>query len=148
MSEHHSVAIAGVISTNMQEQCMDRAKEILRTWMEAINARDVDAILALYNEQAVLVPTFLNRILNTPDKLRDYFERLGNRDGLSIELHDNTVIVQPWHDEVCLLTGIYCWRFVVDGALLSFEARFSFLMDFQSPAPIIHHHSSQIPRML
>lgn len=123
-------------------------RSILDKWMQAVNSADADAILNLYDPNAVLIPTFSNRVLNTPEKLRDYFEALGSRPELSIALHDKTLITQELGNQVYVLGGIYNWRFAVDGEVLNFEARFSYVMDLAKPAPIVHHHSSQIPRTL
>lgn len=122
--------------------------DILDQWMNAVNSADVEGLLNLYDPHAVLIPTFSNRVLNTPDKLREYFERLGSRPELSIALHDKTVITQELKNQLFALGGIYNWRFAVDGELLNFEARFSYVFDLSRPNPIIHHHSSQIPRTL
>lgn len=123
-------------------------RSILDKWMQAVNSADADAILNLYDPNAVLIPTFSNRVLNTPEKLRDYFEALGSRPELSIALHDKTLITQELGNQIYVLGGIYNWRFAVDGEVLNFEARFSYVMDLAKPAPIVHHHSSQIPRTL
>jgi hypothetical protein len=123
-------------------------EDVLRAWMAAINCRDAEAAVALYDEHAVLVPTFSNRIVKTPEKIRDYFERLGSREDLGIALHETTLTVQPLGNDLHSLIGIYCWRFDVDGELFSFEARFTYIVDLKRPRPIIHHHSSQIPRVL
>jgi hypothetical protein len=125
-----------------------KPEDVLKSWMLAVNTGDVEGLLALYDENAVLIPTFSNRLLNTPEKLREYFERLGGREELSIALHEKTLIIQSMPNEVYFLSGIYCWRFAVEEELLSFEARFSYVVDLSLPRPIIHHHSSQIPRML
>ncbi|MCB8890178.1 nuclear transport factor 2 family protein [Vreelandella malpeensis] len=127
---------------------MRTPQDVLNEWMQAINSADVEALLSLYDENAVLIPTFSNRISDTREKHRDYFERLGARPGLSITLHEKTVIVQEVSETIAALTGLYNWRFEVDGELLNFEARFSYLVDLSKDAPILHHHSSQIPRML
>ncbi|QKF74461.1 hypothetical protein AFAEC_a0015 (plasmid) [Aliarcobacter faecis] len=123
-------------------------KDILEQWMQEVNEGDVEKLLSLYDNQAVLIPTFSNRLLNTPEKLRNYFEKLGNREDLSIALHEKTLITQELGNQIFSLSGIYNWRFAVDGELLNFEARFSYLIDLSKPNPILHHHSSQIPRML
>lgn len=123
-------------------------RDLLNQWMQAVNDADVDTLLGLYDPDAVLIPTFSNRILNTTDKLRDYFEKLGSRPELSIALHEKTLVIQELQSQVYALGGIYNWRFAVDGELLNFEARFSYLMDLSKPSPILHHHSSQIPRTL
>ena len=89
--------------------------------MHAVNSADAETLLGLYDRQAVLIPTFSNRLLNTPEKLREYFVMLGSRDELSIALHERTLIVQTLHNEISSLSGIYNWRFAVDGELLNFE---------------------------
>jgi hypothetical protein len=127
---------------------MKKPEEILEQWMAAVNESNVEKLMALYDEQAVLIPTFSNRILNNPQKIQEYFEKLGSREELSIALHQNTLIIQPLGNEIYALCGIYCWRFAIDGELFSFEARFSYLLNLRLDAPIIQHHSSQIPRML
>jgi hypothetical protein len=126
----------------------NKPEAVLKTWMQAINAGDLERVLALYNEKAVLIPTFSNRLLDRPEKIREYFERLCLRDELSLAFHEKTLIVQSVQDEVHSLCGIYCWRFAVEGELLSFEARFSWLVNLALPSPILQHHSSQIPRTL
>ena len=116
--------------------------------MHAVNSGNVEMLLALYNEKAVLIPTFSNRLLGNHGKIREYFELLSTREELSIALHEKTLGVQAIKDDVFAMHGIYCWRFMIDGELLSFEARFSYVLDMGLPNPILQHHSSQIPRML
>lgn len=93
-------------------------------------------LLSLYDNKAVLIPTFSNRLLNTPEKLKNYFEKLGNRKDLSIALHEKTLITQELKNHFFSLSGIYNWRFAVDGELLNFEARFSYIIDLSKPNPI------------
>lgn len=116
--------------------------------MAAINQGDVEGVVSLYDKSAVLVPTFSNRVIKTPEKIREYFHKLGSRDELGIALHETTLTVQSLHDDIHVLVGIYCWRFDVEGELFSFEARFTYILDMKLESPIVHHHSSQIPRVL
>lgn len=125
-----------------------KPSEILNQWMQAVNQADVDKLLSLYDQNAVLIPTFSNKILNTREKIRDYFEKLGSREDLSIALHEKTLYVQKITEDIHILNGIYNWRFKVDEEILNFEARFSYVIDISRPCPIIHHHSSQVPRMI
>jgi hypothetical protein len=127
---------------------MKTPQEFLKQWMRAVNTGNIAGLLALYDANAIIIPTFSNRVLNTPEKIHDYFERLGSREDLSIALHEKTLISQSMQNDIHVLSGIYCWRFMLDGELLSFEARFSYTLNLALPNPIIHHHSSQIPRML
>jgi len=127
---------------------MKKPKEVLTAWLNAVNKGEIENILALYNENAVLIPTFSNKVLDSRAKIRNYFEQLRTRDRLSVDLHEKFVNIQKTTENIYALSGIYCWRYDVDGELLSFEARFSFVLDLSLTSPIIHHHSSQIPRML
>ena len=127
---------------------MKEPQTILKAWMDAVNNGDLEGLLALYDESAVLIPTFSNRLLSKPDAIRDYFTKICSREELSIALHEKTLNVQRISEAVYGMNGIYCWRFAVDGELLSFEARFSYMLDLARAKPILHHHSSQIPRML
>ncbi|MGE9291937.1 MAG: DUF4440 domain-containing protein, partial [Puniceicoccales bacterium] len=63
-------------------------------------------------------------------------------------LHEKTLKIQEVQERIVMLSGIYNWRFVVDEELLNFEARFTYVMDPASAHPILHHHSSQLPRTL
>ncbi len=124
------------------------AKNIIDKWLNYVNEKQVEPLLALYNDEAIVIPTFSNRILNSPEKIKDYFVKLASREEISIAMHNNTLIEQNMNNNLYSISGIYCWRFAVDGELLSFEARFSYLIDTNNARPILHHHSSQIPRMI
>ncbi|MDP2877429.1 MAG: ketosteroid isomerase family protein [Holophaga sp.] len=123
-------------------------EELLKSWMDCINAYDIERLVRFYDDKAILIPTFSNHVLNTPEKIRKYFETLGSREDLSIALHQKTMSVQAIRPQLFSISGIYCWRFAIDGELLNFEARFTFLIDLALPNPIIHHHTSQLPRTL
>ena len=127
---------------------MKKPEQLLYDWMQAVNKGDLEGLLAMYDENAVLIPTFSNRLLSKTGSIRDYFEKLCGREELSIALHEKTLIAQPVTNDIHAMHGIYCWRFAIEGELLSFEARFSYVLDLARARPILHHHSSQIPRML
>ncbi len=122
--------------------------QILTEWMQAVNKRDIVNLLSLYNNNAVLIPTFSNKLLTTHEDIRDYFVKLADRDELSVTLHEKTLSIQLIKNNIYILSGIYCWRLTIDKEPFTFEARFSYTIDASLPNPIINHHSSQIPRML
>lgn len=121
---------------------------VLNKWIESIERRDLAQVLALYATDAVLIPTFSDTIRDSHDKIRIYFERVMQRQGLQIALHGKTLREQRLPQSGAILSGIYTWKFLVEEELITYEARFSFVMDLSAAAPILHHHSSQIPRMV
>jgi len=122
--------------------------ELINRWMQGVNEADVELLSSLYDANALLIPTFSNHMLKTPEQIRGYFERLASREGLSISLHEKLFTVQPINGSFYTMSGLYNWQFIVDDELLNFEARFSYFIDAVNPRPILHHHSSQIPRMI
>jgi hypothetical protein len=127
---------------------MKKVKHIINKWLQAVNKGEIENLISLYDKKAVLIPTFSNRLLKNPEDIREYFIKLGNREKLSVELHDKTLLIQKLRDNLYTVSGMYCWKFSLDGELLSFEARFTYLFDLLSASPILQHHSSQIPRTL
>ncbi|WP_321468513.1 DUF4440 domain-containing protein [Halarcobacter sp.] len=127
---------------------MKKPIDILKKWMEGINTASAEKLISLYDKEAVLIPTFSNRISNTPEKIKDYFEKLGSKENLSITLHDKTLNILEVGEQVFSLSGIYTWRFDIDEEPMTFEARFSYVFDLKKTSPILSHHSSQIPRSL
>ncbi|WP_200272227.1 nuclear transport factor 2 family protein [Luteolibacter pohnpeiensis] len=117
------------------------------TWIHGINQGETEKVLELYSADAVLLPTFSSRTIANEEGRRRYFERLASRDELSVSLHEKTVRSQTV-GSMDVISGIYCFRFAIDGEILSFEARFTFAMDLTQGSPIVHHHSSQVPRQL
>jgi hypothetical protein len=123
------------------------ATAVVHAWMTALNARDLHQVLALYADDAVLLPTFSPHALRTPVDRRRYFEQLTARPGLAVTLHEKTLRVQALGPDLEVASGIYRFQVEIDDEPLVFEARFTFVVA-PGPAPIRHHHSSQIPRTL
>lgn len=121
---------------------------VLQLWMAAINSGNSKAAGDLYAEKALLFPTFSSHALRTPEERFGYFDLLTKREQLQVTLHERTLHLNSLSEEHQVLCGIYRFSFVVDEQPLNFEARFSFLLDLEQQAPILHHHSSQVPRGL
>ena len=126
----------------------DSQRTVLEAWVSGINSGRFKQVQDLYHSDAVLLPTFSSRTIRSRDSMTQYFERLGSRKGLRVELHDRTVHSQEFGGRIGCLCGIYRWHFEIDGELLSFEARFTFTTNISIATPILHHHSSHVPRDL
>ncbi|MEZ5560085.1 MAG: hypothetical protein R3E86_16255 [Pseudomonadales bacterium] len=120
----------------------------LQKWIDAVNAREVEALVAMYDSTARLLPTFSPHFMKTAESIRAYFEALVSRPNVSVELHTHAVVAQQLAETVYGVSGMYSFRFEVDEVLLTFPSRFSFVIDTSKASPIVHHHSSQVPRNL
>lgn len=124
------------------------ARQILDTWIERVRANDLDGVVGMYATGSVLLPTFSPHRIASDAGLREYFAALFTREGLSVEMHEASLRVLPAEGSVATLVGIYSFSFVVDDDRLTFPSRFTFVLDTSKEAPILHHHSSQVPRTL
>ena len=126
---------------------MDSARSVIDQWIGGINAGEIEMVLGMYDEAAVLLPTFSDQTLESPTAIRGYFEQLAKRKSLHIQLYDHTFGVQAPGD-AAIAYGVYLWKFEVEQELMSFEARFTYVLNLDSKSPIVHHHSSQVPKAL
>jgi hypothetical protein len=124
------------------------AEEVLYQWVSRVCSGNPDDITALYHETAILIPTFSPHTVTSTEGVRNYFGQLATRSGLGVRLHGKTLRKQSQCETLHTLSGIYSFEFEVDQVLLSFPSRFSFVVDLSLEKPIIHHHSSQVPRNL
>ena len=124
------------------------AEEVLFQWVSRVCSGNADDITALYHECAVLMPTCSPHTVITPEGIRNYFGQLASREGLGVRLHGKALRKQSLSENLHTLSGICSFEFEVDQVLLSFPSRFTFVMDISLPKPILHHHSSQVPRNL
>jgi len=124
------------------------AEDVLSEWISGICNGAIEKVEKLYHEKAVLIPTFSPHTVSTTEGIRHYFEQLATRDKLQVRLYEKSLKKQLLGGNSWILSGIYAFEFEVDQMLLTFPSRFSFAIDLDHEAPIIHHHSSQVPRNL
>ncbi len=126
----------------------DNPTEALDHWVSLVNQLAVDDLLALYHDDAVLLPTFSDELLTDKEGIRGYFEELATQQEVEVSVEESSVVTQSFPGGLHSLSGIYRWRFKKSDDALIFEARFTFTLDLSHPSPILHHHSSQLPRKL
>jgi len=124
------------------------SREVILAWVDIANRRRPGTVYSLYADGSALLPTFSPHTLRTEDTRKGYFDLLASRPGMEVFLHEKTLRIQSIAPNIEIATGIYRFQFAIDDEPLVFEARFSFVMDLSLEAPILHHHSSQIPRTL
>ncbi len=123
-------------------------EKILKRWIDYVNKLEVENVIKLYDSKSTLLPTFVQNSLSTPQQIKEYFEQLSTRKNLRVNLHAETLNKYDMGDNKYILMGIYSFHFIVDDASLTFPSRFTFILDISRDNPILHHHSSQIPRTL
>ena len=125
-----------------------KASDFPSYWADCVNNSLIEELIALYHEGAVLMPTFSPRVAKNKKALESYFNQLSSREGMQVNTHEETLNCLQIEEKTFVVNGIYDFKFNVDGTLLTFPSRFTFVLDLAKESPILHHHSSQIPRTL
>lgn len=128
-----------------EKKSLKTARDVVAAWCAAVNGRRPRDVLTLYGHEATLLSTFSADRIDTPDALEDYFTRLASYPRLHVKLHEDTLQDRPLDSRFAVATGFYSFTFEIDGALRTFESRFTFVIDLWSATPIMHHHSSRLP---
>ena len=111
-------------------------------WADAFSRHDVEALLRLYDAEAVLWGTSSATLRDTPQAIRDYFKGVPNS-RMVVRLGTSRVRVLG---DVAIATGHYTFVDVRDGAEVPRPARFSFTYRLRDGQwLIVDHHSSSVP---
>ena len=115
--------------------------EILNNWQQHLNEANLSAVLKLYDEKCVLIPTFSSEILTDHEQIKEYFFKVIEVQKGKVEFQPNSISEQQVGENMYLLIGKYFFHLMEKEKIL---ARFSFLVNLLSENPILHHHSSRI----
>jgi len=115
--------------------------EILNSWQQHLNEKNLSGVLKLYDISCVLIPTFSSEILTDREQIKEYFFNIIEVLKGKVEFQPNIISEQQVGENIYLLSGKYIFHLMEKEKI---PARLSFLVNPMSENPIIHHHSSRI----
>ena len=108
-------------------------------WNAAIQTGKPMNVVALYDTNAILLPTISNKIRKTHAEIEDYFEAFLAK-GPKGSIDESNVRI---FGDIAINSGIYTFTFA-NGS--SVQARFTFVYRFNGQDyKIVEHHSSAMP---
>ena len=119
--------------------------EIPQIWCERINAGELEGVLALYEESALLLATFDAEPLVQTAQRRKYFENFMGRPGAGVEIDEASLTYSRHSEGVYQATGLYVFFYEEGDVLVRQSARFTFIVSVDERPLILHHHSSLVP---
>jgi len=140
-----SVATPGYAPARSNEEiaCLAGAKAALHTWAATVATRDVEAILALYAPDAILVPTLSNEVRDCQDSRREYFRNFLANEGLVCDIQIFKKRVSHKLSTV-VVGGLYVFHYRDGDSAVSVPARFLFTFEqIDGRWLITGHHSSR-----
>jgi uncharacterized protein (TIGR02246 family) len=138
------VLLTACQSTPQSGSSKAEVESAAQSWVTALNACAVDRILALYDREAVLWPTTSREIANSPERIRQYFERVcSSPTRPQGALNDQNVRI---YGDIALNSGTYTFNVTREGKPVAIPARFSFAYRRSGGQwLIVDHHSSGMP---
>ena len=114
--------------------------EILNSWQQNLNEKNLSGVLKLYDISCVLIPTFSSEILTDYEQIKEYFFKVIEVQKGKVEFQPNSISEQQVAENMYLLCGKYFFHLMEKEII---PARFSFLVNLLSENPILLHHSSR-----
>ena len=121
---------------------MKAPSDFIQEWMDAVCSNDVNTIISLYKEDAVLLGTLDKKVRKGRDQIKEYFD-------FFIKLKPCgriTEFVDENYDSVCVVNGTYDFDLIEDDKQILASARFTFVLERVGITwKIQSHHSSKYP---
>jgi uncharacterized protein (TIGR02246 family) len=142
-------AIAGILlavlgGSPVQAGPKEDAYAAVEQWAAAVNAADVERIVAAYTSDALVLGTVSPSLASKPDEIRTYFGP-GARAKVQVKMGDSAAAVLS--DGAVAFVGFYEFSRIQDGQTITIPARFTFVSVKRDGAwKLALHHSSPRPK--
>jgi len=123
---------------------MKTPTEFIEEWMETICSNNVENIVSLYQEEAVLLGTLDGKLRRGHGEIKEYFD-------FFVKLQPcgkiTSIVEEDFgHRRMGVANGTYDFDLTESGEKLVAPARFTFVLERTGTKWVIHsHHSSKIP---
>ena len=112
---------------------------LFEDWNAALQTGDPKQVAALYEEDAILLPTVSNQVRHNHQEIEDYFTVFLAKGPKGVIDESNVRLF----GELAINSGVYTFSFS-DGAVV--QARYTFVYRSNGESwKIVEHHSSQMP---
>lgn len=109
------------------------------TWNKALQTGDPKQVAALYETNAILLPTVSNKVRHNHEEIEDYFVTFCAKKPVG-EINESNIRT---FGDIAINSGIY--TFTLDGTA-TVQARFTYVYRWNGQDwKIIEHHSSAMP---
>lgn len=112
---------------------------LFSNWNEALQTGNPKEVVALYESDAILLPTISNQVRHNHEEIEDYFTQFLTQKP-SGKINETNVRI---FDHLAINSGVYTFSFGDESVV---QARFTFVYKWNGESwKIIEHHSSQMP---
>ena len=118
-------------------------QKILQNWLNLVSIQDIDGVVNMYADDALLLGTFSNEIRVGEDQIRDYFNFFLAKKPKASLIESKVHIID---DNSFTVNGFYDFEVDENTSRKLANARFTFVFKKQNGVfKILSHHSSVMP---
>lgn len=143
----HAVSLPSADAAPLEkenEQVVAMLNWSLNKWMAAVASRNVENILPLYDEHAILLPTVAANVHDLPAERKEYFEHFTSKENLKGVIDE--VHFRALGENAGVASGLYTFSYSKNGQTYNVPARFTFVFEKEgNDWKIVEHHSSRTP---
>lgn len=115
----------------------------LNDWKMAVEGGNVDAIMKLYDKNAVMISTFAQEPMTKREQIKAYFKKVVPNPDIKVEIEDTHPRL---YGNVAVISGRYTLSYTQEGEPVSIPARYTFVYALEGGKwLIVDQHSSRVP---
>ena len=137
------IAVSGVFANNAQSAPSPSPKGALSLWEKAVESAKMDDIMALYDNDAIMISTFAQNPLTKREQIIDFYQKVVVNPDIDVEILESHPRV---YDNMATDSGRYALSYTQEGERVVIPARFTFVYKLENGKwMIVEHHSSRMP---
>ncbi len=118
-------------------------EDAIMDWKEVVEGGDAQAIVGLYDKNAVMISTFVQNPITSNAALLGYYKKVVSNPDVRVEIEEEH---PRKFGNMAVNTGRYTLSYTQEGEEVVVPARFSFTYQLQGKKwMIVDHHSSAVP---
>lgn len=123
----------------------NEVKAAFQNWQKSLSGQDAQKVVALYDQDAILLATLNDDPITTQDQRTSYFEGLVKKPEMAVAVQQEDVRVLD--ENTAIVSGIYTFSFKDTEKTTQIPARYSFVYEKNAAGQwlIENHHSSMLP---
>ncbi len=118
---HHETAPSNVLADMIDEPQVP----VMMKWVESINQHDIDALMKLYDDQAIMIPAYSSKVRNNKGQIRELYTDLFSKDELEVVPFD---VFTKQVNGLKVDSGEYKLKWKSQGFAETNKVRFSFVI--------------------
>lgn len=126
-----------------QSAASPSVESAIKNWEQAVESAKIDAIMKLYDKDAIMISTFAQAPLTKRKQIEEFYKKITANPDIKVDILES----HPRQFEgMATNSGRYALSFTQEGEEVTIPARFTFVYELKNDQwMIVEQHSSRMP---